>query len=61
MADPPRYPAADHDTGGGSDPGPTTGAPSWAVKAVLIIVGLIFVLVIVLHIMGGGFRGIHGP
>jgi hypothetical protein len=59
MADPPHYPDTGEDAGAGSDRGPTTDKQSWAAKAFLISIGLLVALLIVLHILGGGFRGLH--
>lgn len=59
MGEPPPYPVTGEDGGAGSDRGPTTGKQGWAAKAVLIIIGLLVALLIVFHIIGGGFRGLH--
>jgi hypothetical protein len=55
MADPPRYPDTDDDTGVGPDRGPSTGKPRW-VKVAIIVVVLVLVLLVVLLATGG-----HGP
>jgi hypothetical protein len=55
MADQPRYPDTDDNTGVGPDPGSTTGKPRW-VKVAIVVVVLVLLLLIALLITGG-----HGP
>ncbi len=60
MADPPRYPDTDDDTGVGPDRGVTTGTPRW-VKVFGIIVAVLVLLFVIL-IFGGGHtppEGVH--
>jgi len=59
-ADPPAYPDTGEDVGAGPDRGPSTGIQSWAVKVFLILALLALILIVVLHLMGGGLRGLHG-
>jgi hypothetical protein len=59
-ADPLPYPDTGEDTDAGRDHGPTTGTQSWAVKLFLILAFLALILIVFLHLMGGGLRGLHG-
>ncbi len=59
MADLPRYPDTDVDTGVGSDRGSTTSTPRWvSVLGIIIVVGLVLLLV-ALHLSGGGGPNAH--
>jgi hypothetical protein len=59
-ADPLPYPDTGEDVGAGPDHGPTTGKQSRAVKLFLILAVVALLLIVVLHLMGGGLRGLHG-
>lgn len=59
MAGPPPYPDTGDDTGVGLDQEPSTGKQSWVVKVFLIIALALVAGLVVLHILGGGFRGLH--
>jgi hypothetical protein len=56
MADPPRYPHSDADTG---DRGSATGTPRWAVVLGIVIAIVLVLLVIVLHLTGTLGPGAH--
>ena len=56
MADPPRYPNTDNDTGAGPDRESATGTPRW-VKVFGIIALVVVLLVVVVMLIGGE----HGP
>ena len=58
MADPPRYPDTDNDTGVGPERESATGTPRW-VKVFGIIVGVVVVLFVILLFTRGS--GGHGP
>ena len=55
MADPPRYPNTDNDTGAGPDRESATGTPRW-VKVFGIIVFIVVLLFVILI-----FTGVHDP
>jgi hypothetical protein len=59
-ANPLAYPDTGEDVGAGRDFGPTAGKQSWAVKVFLILAVIALLLIVVLHLMGGGLRGLHG-
>ena len=52
MADPPRYPNTDNDTGEGPSRGSATGTPRW-VKVFGIIVFIVVLLFVILIFAGG--------
>jgi hypothetical protein len=52
MADPPRYPNTDNDTGVGPERGSATGTPRW-VKVLGIIVAVLILLFVILIFAGG--------
>jgi hypothetical protein len=58
-ADPFPYPDTGEDADAGLDHGPTSGTQSW-VKLFLVLAFLALILIVVLHLMGGGLRGLHG-
>ena len=58
MADPPRYPDSEGDTGVGPGRGSTTGIPRW-VRLSVIIAAVLVLLVVIVMVAGGG--GEHGP
>jgi ABC-type transporter Mla subunit MlaD len=57
MADPPRYPDTDDDTGVGPDRESITGTPRWV--KVFGIIAIVVVLLFVILMFAGG--GTHGP
>ena len=59
MADPPRYPDTDDDTGVGPDRGSTTGTPRWVKVLGIIVIVVVLLFVVVMMVAGGG--GEHGP
>jgi hypothetical protein len=59
MADPIPYPDTGEDTGTGPDRGSTPGPRRWVKAVVILAIGLVLLFLIVLHLMGGGFRGLH--
>jgi len=59
MADPPRYPDTDDDTGVGPDRESTTGTPRWV--KVFGIIALVVVLLFVILLFTRGPGGGHGP
>jgi hypothetical protein len=59
-AEPLPYPDTDEDIGLGPDRGPSDGAQSWAFKILLVLAVVGLILIVVLHLMGGGLRGLHG-
>jgi hypothetical protein len=60
MSDPAPYPDTGENNVVEPDGGSPTGTQSWLVKVFLIIAFLALVLIVVLHLMGGGLRGLHG-
>ncbi len=58
MADPPRYPDSEGDTGVGPGRGSTTGIPRW-VRLSVIVAAVLVLLVVIVMLTGGG--GEHGP
>jgi hypothetical protein len=59
MADLPPYPDSNGDTGEGPDRGSTTSTPCW-VKVFGIIAIVLVLLLVILHLTGGGLGG-HTP
>lgn len=59
-ADPLRYPDTGDDVGVGPDRGSTTGTSRWGKIILIIAIALFLLLVIVMHLLGGGLRGLHG-
>ena len=60
MADLPPYRDPSDDTGVGPDRSSTYSTPRW-VKVFGIMFIILIVLFIILHFMGLGFGGLHGP
>jgi hypothetical protein len=60
MTDPLPYPDTGEHNGVEPDGGSRTGTQSWVVKVFLVIAFLALLLIVVLHLMGGGLRGLHG-
>jgi hypothetical protein len=52
MPDPPRYPDSGEDTGAG--PEHESGSSSLWTKVLIVIFGLVFLVVVILHLLTGG-------
>lgn len=59
MADLPRHPGTGDETGMDDDHGATRGIPPWVKVLLVLAVILVLVLLISMHLMGGGLRGLH--
>jgi len=56
---PPNVSSDRHGDGSGPDQPPPAGTPRWVIR--FWLVALVLVLLVVLHLTGGGFRGHGGP
>jgi hypothetical protein len=59
VADLPRYPDSNGDTGDEPDHGSTTGTPRWMYVFGIIVIVVVLLFVVVMMVAGGG--GEHGP
>jgi hypothetical protein len=59
MADPPRHPGTEEDTGVRPDRGASRPAPRWAIVLGIIIAIALVVLMVVLHLAGTLGPGAH--
>lgn len=59
MADMPRYPGTGDENGMEDDRAAPRGTPPWVKVLLVLAVVLVVVLLISIHLMGGGLRGIH--
>jgi hypothetical protein len=60
ISNPPPYPDSGDDPGVGPVRDSTTGTSRWGKVILFIAIVLFLLMVIVLHLMGGGLRGVHG-
>ena len=55
-----RYPNTGDDVGAGPESGSLAGTSRWGKVILIIAIALLSLVVIVIHLLGGGFRGLHG-
>ena len=59
MADPPRSPETEEDTGVGSDRGAASGTPRWVFVLGIIIAIALVMMIVFLHLTGTLGAGVH--
>jgi hypothetical protein len=59
-ADPLPYPDTGDNVGVGPEAGSLAGTSRWGKVILIIAIALFLSMVIVIHLLGGGFRGLHG-